>query len=212
MPPTRHRALCFLLVNLLLALCVALMLSGGLARLLPWLPGAASPTAAAPFRGGAAAALRALRGAAAFASAPVAGSQARLVEALQRQGVVASARVAAAMRAVDRGRYGGGYADHPSSIGHGQTISAPHMHAVALELLEPVLRRVEAAGGGVRVFDVGAGSGYLCAALAHLGGPSATVVGVEKARARERASAAAGRRQRAGAAVCSAAAADCRAS
>jgi protein-L-isoaspartate O-methyltransferase len=46
---------------------------------------------------------------------------------------------------------------------------------------------VEAAGGGVRILDVGAGSGYLCAALAHLGGPSSTVVGVEKARAVARA-------------------------
>lgn len=41
--------------------------------------------------------------------------------------------------------------DHPLAIGEGQTISAPHMHAICLELLEPQLQP------GARVLDVGAG-------------------------------------------------------
>lgn len=50
--------------------------------------------------------------------------------------------------------------DHPLAIGEGQTISAPHMHAICLELLEPHLQP------GARVLDVGAGEGVcvcLCA-------------------------------------------------
>jgi ribosomal protein L11 methylase PrmA len=43
--------------------------------------------------------------------------------------------------------------DHPLAIGEGQTISAPHMHAICLELLEPHLQP------GARVLDVGAGEG-----------------------------------------------------
>lgn len=39
--------------------------------------------------------------------------------------------------------------------GYGQTISAPHMHAHALELLKDHLRP------GTRVLDCGVGSGYL---------------------------------------------------
>lgn len=56
--------------------------------------------------------------------------------------------------------------DHPLAIGEGQTISAPHMHAICLELLEPHLQP------GARVLDVGAGGcglvgglfvcGYVC--------------------------------------------------
>jgi protein-L-isoaspartate O-methyltransferase len=42
--------------------------------------------------------------------------------------------------------------DHPLAIGEGQTISAPHMHAICLELLEPHLQP------GARVLDVGAGA------------------------------------------------------
>ena len=46
------------------------------------------------------------------------------------------------------------YRDSPQSIGHGATISAPHMHAAAAEALEEFCRP------GGRVLDVGSGSGY----------------------------------------------------
>jgi protein-L-isoaspartate(D-aspartate) O-methyltransferase len=105
-----------------------------------------------------------------------------LVDYLIRSRLVKSPRVAAAMRAVDRGLYVNpafatltdAYADHPLAIGEGQTISAPHMHAICLELLEPHLTP------GARVLDVGAGSGYLTAAMAKLVQPDGCVLGVEK--------------------------------
>lgn len=46
--------------------------------------------------------------------------------------------------------------------GIGATISAPHMHAYALELLEHKLKP------GARVLDVGSGSGYLSVAFAKM--------------------------------------------
>jgi protein-L-isoaspartate(D-aspartate) O-methyltransferase len=49
------------------------------------------------------------------------------------------------------------YRDSPAPLIQGQTISAPHMHAKALEFMEPVLK------GGASVLDIGSGSGYLTA-------------------------------------------------
>ncbi|KAF8698928.1 hypothetical protein AX14_001051 [Amanita brunnescens Koide BX004] len=65
------------------------------------------------------------------------------------------------------------YEDAPQRIGHGATISAPHMHAYALENLFPFL------GPGARVLDVGSGSGYLLAVLHRIVGETGKVVGVE---------------------------------
>ena len=61
--------------------------------------------------------------------------------------------------------------DVPLPIGHGQTSSQPSTVARMLRLLEVP------AGG--RVLDVGSGSGWTTALLAHLVGPAGTVVGVE---------------------------------
>ena len=47
------------------------------------------------------------------------------------------------------------YEDRPFSIGYNATISAPHMHAIALELLEPKLSTSKSC------LDVGSGTGYL---------------------------------------------------
>lgn len=61
--------------------------------------------------------------------------------------------------------------DAPLPIGHGQTNSQPSTVARMLRLLEvPV---------GAKVLDVGAGSGWTTALLAHLVGPTGSVVGVE---------------------------------
>ena len=65
------------------------------------------------------------------------------------------------------------YQDSPQSIGHAATISAPHMHASACCSLLPFLNP------GSRVLDIGSGSGYLTAVLAHLVTPSGTVIGVD---------------------------------
>ena len=61
--------------------------------------------------------------------------------------------------------------DGPIQIGHGQTNSQPRTVADMLTLLE--------VRPGDRVLDVGAGSGWATALLAHLTGPTGTVVGVE---------------------------------
>lgn len=64
-------------------------------------------------------------------------------------------------------------ADHdgPLPIGHGQTNSQPRTVAAMLRLLE--------VGWGMRVLDVGAGSGWSTALLAQLVGPEGQVQGVE---------------------------------
>lgn len=61
--------------------------------------------------------------------------------------------------------------DGPIDIGHGQTNSQPRTVADMLRLLE--------VHPGHRVLDVGAGSGWTTALLAHLVGASGTVRGVE---------------------------------
>jgi protein-L-isoaspartate(D-aspartate) O-methyltransferase len=87
-----------------------------------------------------------------------------------RNRLINSDTVAAAMKAVDRANYvvdkRHAYEDSPQSIGHDATISAPHMHAHAAELLLPYLR--DRPAGGARVLDVGAGSGYLTSVFYHL--------------------------------------------
>lgn len=59
------------------------------------------------------------------------------------------------------------YDDTPLPIGFGQTISAPHMHAHALEELIPALKNADPKEP-VKVLDVGCGSGYLSATLGRL--------------------------------------------
>ena len=70
------------------------------------------------------------------------------------------------MDKVDRGIFclheKGCYCDKPSPILVKQTISAPHMHAKALEYMYPKLKP------GSVVSDVGSGSGYLTACFGHL--------------------------------------------
>jgi protein-L-isoaspartate(D-aspartate) O-methyltransferase len=61
--------------------------------------------------------------------------------------------------------------DGPLDLGHGQTCSQPRTVAAMLRLL--------AVQPGDRVLDVGAGSGWTTALLAHLTGPGGSVVGVE---------------------------------
>ena len=61
--------------------------------------------------------------------------------------------------------------DGPLPIGHGQTNSQPRTVANMLRLLD--------VAPGMRVLDVGAGSGWSTALLAHLVGPAGRVLGVE---------------------------------
>ncbi|KAI1400983.1 protein-L-isoaspartate O-methyltransferase [Hypoxylon fuscum] len=140
-------------------------------------------------------------------------SNAELVENLWRNKLITQPPVRSAFLAVDRAHYAPGarsaYEDSPQPIGHGATISAPHMHANAVETLLPFLlppppplpstadadadvhhnnNNNQTAEGvqvqGVpgrprRVLDVGSGSGYLTHVLAQLAGDAAVVVGLE---------------------------------
>lgn len=103
-------------------------------------------------------------------------NQADLVDKLFRSGVVKSPEVRAVLSKVDRKNYASGndggwndasYVDMPLPLGCcEQTISAPHMHAHALEQLLPSLKKSQAEQ--VAILDVGCGSGYLTAALGRL--------------------------------------------
>jgi protein-L-isoaspartate(D-aspartate) O-methyltransferase len=99
----------------------------------------------------------------------------QLIENLQANGIIKSLKVAEAMKAIDRAKYcrNNPYMDSPQGIGYAVTISAPHMHAHALELISDKL--VE----GAHVLDVGSGSGYLTACMAMMVGQTGVAVGVD---------------------------------
>mgnify|MGYP001241851267 CR=1 FL=1 len=64
------------------------------------------------------------------------------------------------------------YEDLPLPIGLGQTISAPHMVAIMCDLLD--------VRPGMKILEVGGGSGYHAAVLAVLAGPGGQVYSVER--------------------------------
>lgn len=63
------------------------------------------------------------------------------------------------------------YEDYPLPIGFGQTISQPYTVAFMLELLQPQK--------GEKILDVGTGSAWTTALLAHITGAQGEVVGTE---------------------------------
>jgi len=81
-----------------------------------------------------------------------------MVDNLQRCGVITSRKVGEVMETIDRALFVPGglqpYVDSPMPIGYNATISAPHMHATCLQLLEKNLQP------GMRVLDVGSGIVY----------------------------------------------------
>jgi protein-L-isoaspartate(D-aspartate) O-methyltransferase len=90
----------------------------------------------------------------------------RLIDELRRHGT--SERVLGAMCRVPRHLFvpereqKNAYADNPLPIGLGQTISAPHMVAIMCDLLD--------IQDGMRVLEIGAGSGYHAAVMGVLAG------------------------------------------
>ncbi|KAI0845364.1 protein-L-isoaspartate O-methyltransferase [Daldinia vernicosa] len=117
-------------------------------------------------------------------------TNADLVENLWRNKLITQPVVKNAFLKVDRAHYAPSqpYEDSPQPIGHGATISAPHMHAHAVETLLPfLLPKVNDDDPGVigqpgrprRVLDIGSGSGYLTHVLAELVGETGVVVGLE---------------------------------
>mmetsp|Transcript_54715 Transcript_54715/g.97341 ORF Transcript_54715/g.97341 Transcript_54715/m.97341 type:complete len:213 (-) Transcript_54715:105-743(-) len=90
-----------------------------------------------------------------------------LITYLVKTGRILSDEVRRAMTAVDRGHYCTSrniYEDTPQGIGYNVTISAPHMHAMCLDILRDYLRP------GCKALDVGSGSGYLTACMASMCG------------------------------------------
>lgn len=82
-----------------------------------------------------------------------------MVDQLRRCGVFSSEKVAEVMETIDRGLFvpagTPAYVDSPMPIGHNATISAPHMHAMCLELLKDNLQP------GMHALDVGSGESFL---------------------------------------------------
>jgi len=90
-------------------------------------------------------------------------TQRDLVKHLKEARIIHSPKVQEVMNEVDRANYvdQSPYMDTPQPIGSGQTISAPHMHAHALEEMLPYLVDKQ----DLKILDVGCGSGYLTACL-----------------------------------------------
>jgi protein-L-isoaspartate(D-aspartate) O-methyltransferase len=95
-----------------------------------------------------------------------------LVRQIEAQGVKDGATLAA-LRAVPRHEFvppalaDQAYADHALPIGHGQTISQPYIVGFMTEMLQP--------RPGMKVLEVGTGSGYQAAVLAEIGATVKTV-------------------------------------
>ncbi len=90
----------------------------------------------------------------------------QLIEELRHHGI--RERVLAAMKSVPRHLFvpereqENAYGDYPLMIGFNQTISAPHMVAIMCDLLD--IR------DGMKILEIGAGSGYHAAVMAVLAG------------------------------------------
>jgi len=90
----------------------------------------------------------------------------RLIEELRQhhigEGVLAAMRKVPRHLFVPDNEQRNAYADYPLPIGWGQTISAPHMVAIMCDLLD--------IQDGMKVLEIGGGSGYHAAVMAMLAG------------------------------------------
>jgi protein-L-isoaspartate(D-aspartate) O-methyltransferase len=102
----------------------------------------------------------------------------RLVDSLVSRGYVTSEAVEKAMRRVPREEFlprdmkDEAYVDSPLPIGEGQTISAPHMVAIMAEQLD--------LSPGLKVLEIGAGSGYHAAVCAEVVAPDGHIYTIER--------------------------------
>jgi len=100
-----------------------------------------------------------------------------LVQYLKESGILKTPTLMKAFLRIDRKDFvpaeyqTQAYEDHPLPIGFGQTISQPHTVAFMLELLGPKHRE--------KILDVGSGSAWTTALLAHMVGREGKVLGTE---------------------------------
>ena len=101
-----------------------------------------------------------------------------LIQSLQKDGYLKTPSIIDAFTAVDRKNFvpaeysEDAYVNAPLPIGLEQTISQPLTVAFMLELLKP--------SPGEKILDVGAGSGWQTALLAHCVGETGTIIGIER--------------------------------
>ncbi|MHA1777624.1 MAG: protein-L-isoaspartate(D-aspartate) O-methyltransferase [Promethearchaeota archaeon] len=101
-----------------------------------------------------------------------------MVDKLHRQDILQSEPVIQAMLHTPRQLFvpnhlhNAAYQDSPLPIGKHQTISAPHMHAMMCEYLE--------ISPGMKVLEIGTGSGYHTALLSYLVGKDGIVFTIER--------------------------------
>lgn len=104
-------------------------------------------------------------------------SNKELIDHLILTGILQTKAIIDALSAIDRRDFirpeflNEPYGDHPLPIGYGQTISQPYTVVFMLELLQPQK--------GDAVLDVGSGSGWTTALLAHIIQEEGNVLGME---------------------------------
>ncbi|MFH1354068.1 MAG: methyltransferase domain-containing protein [bacterium] len=104
-------------------------------------------------------------------------SSQQLVEQLITKGILKSPRIIKSFKNIDRADFvptnlkGQAYINAPLPLGHSQTISQPLTVAFMLELLQPA--------PGEKILDIGSGSGWQTALLAHIVGPQGKIYGLE---------------------------------
>eukprot|EP00434_Breviolum_minutum_P013877 symbB.v1.2.012238.t1/scaffold837.1/size158912/8 len=98
-----------------------------------------------------------------------AASHQELCWKLQQHGLLRSPEAILAYQQVDRGDFVTGdadaYLDAAAVMGFGAQVSAPHVHCAALELIQ---EKASLMGDGLRVLDLGSGSGCMATLLARL--------------------------------------------
>nr|XP_058146574.1 protein-L-isoaspartate(D-aspartate) O-methyltransferase-like [Dasypus novemcinctus] len=102
-------------------------------------------------------------------------SHSELIHNLRKNGIIKTGEVFEIMLATDCSHFVkcNPYMDSPQSIGFQATISAPHMHAYALELLSDQLHE------GAKALEVGSRRGILTACFARMVGASGKVIGID---------------------------------
>lgn len=90
--------------------------------------------------------------------------QTALINYLMDGGIIKTKEIEEIMKSIDRGDFAptDPYVDRPQPIGYNTTISAPHMHAVQLELLKDCFKNAK------KALDIGTGSGFVALCLSKM--------------------------------------------